>query len=237
MDCPECAQKCGRAWNVCGYLLQVMSTLEQSEARDEYMEELRKKEAAEREKKLDEIWNTITLLPKRGRRGAQLPSLRKEKTKNVQSDRWFITVSVRPDSDIAKLWKRCQKFMGMAKVQYIIANMDQSGAEEYKHPHVHWYVEYPKPLYQSKVIQVFSCAFTDYIGGDNFVDVKLGGEHHIKYCKGVKTDDKAEILELSRRYRQENNIPDYIERCPGSVDTVCANSDAAKAADTDAPDS
>lgn len=148
------------------------------------------------------------VMPRRGR----APPLKQKREANVQSDRWFVTVSVRDDSNIVNLWKRVEKFIGMMKCIYVIANMDQSGIDEYKHPHVHFYVEYPKVLYKSKVIQVFANAFTDYIGGVNFVDARIAGEHHIRYCKGEKVDDKMEIVDKSRSYRQKNNIPEYIER-------------------------
>lgn len=221
MDCPECAQRCGRSWNVCGYLLDVMSTMERSDARDAYMEELRIKENEERERKLDVIWSKPSIR-KRGTGGRRPPP--PPKKTNLISDRWFITVNVRSDSDPQRLWARVVKFVGMSKVVRILANLDQSGIEDYKHPHVHFYVEYPKPLYQSKVIQVFSCAFTDYVGGDNFVDVKIGGEYHVRYCQGDKTDEKLEIVAKSREYRQKYNVPEYIDKCPGvSQDSLVAD--------------
>lgn len=201
-DCDQCR---GLIFGVCSYVWDVMTTMEKQEAKDEWIEARRCQVCRLHMCSCKMIDLIITPSKRRGRKPAP-PS------QNVCGDRWFVTVSVKPESDVQKLWKRVEKFMGMCKCNYFIAQMDQSGIDEYKHPHVHLYVEYPKQLYKSKVIQVYSCAFTDYIGGDNYIDVKLGGEHHIAYCKGDKVDDKKEICEKSRAYRQENNIPEYIEK-------------------------
>lgn len=201
-DCDGCR---GLIYGICSYTWDVMTTGEKRDAQEDWSE-ARLCTACKLYhcscKQLD-----LMMLPskRKGRKPAP-PSA------NVSSDRWFVTVSVKPDAEIPKLWKRVEKFMSMCKCNQFVAQMDQSGIDEYKHPHVHMYVEYPKPLYKSKVIQVFSCAFTDYVGGDNYIDVKIGGDHHVKYCQGIKVDEKQEIVHKSKLYRQEYNLPDYIAK-------------------------
>lgn len=194
----------GLIFGVCLYVWDVMSTTERKDAREEYSES-QQCEVCKLPMCSCVYDNCLKVTKSSKPRGGRPPST------NLSSDRWFVTVSVKPESDIQRLWKRVEKFIGMAKTQYIIAQLDQSGIEEYKHPHVYIYVEYPKALYKSKVLQVYSCAFTDYIGGDNFIDIKLGGDHHIGYCKGIKVDEKQEIVAKAKEYRKENNVLEYIE--------------------------
>lgn len=198
--CPTCLQKCSweSNWNVCEYDWQMMTSLEKKEARDD---------------KLAESKQSINILaPALARSTGAARHARQSRVSEKQSDRWFVTVGLKDGVDIQKAWARCLKFIKMAKVDKAYAQMDQSGEEIVKHPHMHIFMEYNKQMYKGKVIQVFSCAFTDYIGGDNHIDVKPGGEYHHKYFQGLKCEEKLDIVRMSRKWREENNLPQYIEK-------------------------
>lgn len=199
--CPACGEKCDWEfqWDVCDYDWQIMSTSDKKDAEAEYWE---------KRKPIDfDIGNKGALARRTGAARQKAPRISEK-----QSDRWFVTVGLKDGSDIVKAWARCLKFIKMAKVEKAYAQMDQSGEEIVKHLHLHIYMEYPKQMFKGKIIQVFSCAFTDYIGGDNHIDVKLGGEYHHKYIIGDKCEEKMEIVMMSRKWREENNLPQYIEK-------------------------
>lgn len=204
----------GLIFGVCAYEWDVMTSGEQREVHEEYREYPRCPTCSvshrdDLSKRLCPKYDGPLKVFKSERRPPGRPRLELSLQSN---DRWFVTVNAKDDVDPIRFWARAEKTMSMVKSEYMIMSLEQRGVEVLQGWHIHIYVEYGKKVYKSKVIQVFANSFVDYVGSDNYIDVRIGGEHHIGYIQGNKVDEKMEKVSADIVWKEHNNIPRYKEK-------------------------
>lgn len=122
---------------------------------------------------------------------------------------YFVTIGFsHQDWSIKTCCNAIEKILNMNWVISAKANFELH-RENGLHPHVHFVIET-----NHKKGKIVDCIFkSEYIKKivlkKNFIDVKPALESHYKYINLEKQESKLGCVDQDRKWRQENNIPDY----------------------------
>lgn len=140
-------------------------------------------------------------------------------TETGSSSRKFFFITIGFDHDyfrISRVMPFIKQMLGWEWIVSCKANFEYhrkvDGCVKY-HPHIHFFVGVDNPRFcKQRVIDcIWRVKDVPRLLGNNKsnIDVKKAGQHHMDYILLYKVPEKMEMVELDKKWRSKNNIPDF----------------------------
>lgn len=133
--------------------------------------------------------------------------------KDFETNVAFVTIGFNhQEFTIPKAFELIKSILNSDKVLDGSFAVMENYRENGTHSHVHMKIYYSGTTYKSMLIQTMyrSKNAKKLILSKNFIDVKEFQPYHDDYLQGNKKENKIKYVEMDKRWRQINKIPDLI---------------------------